>query len=117
MSVLYKHNDEVERVAGSYRPIIYSPRPDWANAIPITAAQVVAGYTAPSDGMITGYGLARSGSSVLFSVNNVTVSKSAQVNGSYVAFSNTQVPVSKGDIFKSDHALDGVIFSFVPWKE
>ena len=118
MSVLYKHNDEIERVAGSYRPIIYSPQPDWANAVAITGAQVEAGYTVPSDGMIVGHGCARSGTGAHFSVNNVNVSSSEYFANNFVAYGNAQVPVNKGDIFKSS-ALDSsrTDFHFVPWKE
>ena len=116
MSVLYKHNDEIERVAGSYRPIIYSPQPDWANAVAITVAQVVAGYTAPSDGMIVGYGRSKSQYGIFLSVNGVPVSRTSYTG--YVAYSNTQVPVNKGNIFKSSDGFDSdASFHFVPWKE
>ena len=117
MSVLYKHNDEIERVAGSYRPYVINPRPDWANAVPITKEQVVAGYTVPSDGMIVGWCLARSRSGAISSVNGVAVSKAEYIANAYAAYGSTQVPVNKGDIFKSDGALDFADFHFVPWKE
>lgn len=117
MSVLYKHNDEIERVAGSYRPIIYSPQPDWANAVPITKEQVVAGYTVPSDGMIVGWGLSRVENFFDLRVNNVTVSRTRQSSGASGAYSNTQVPVNKGDILKSVGTFEASDFHFVPWKE
>lgn len=117
MSVLYKHNDEIERVAGSYRPYVINPRPDWANAVAITKEQVVAGYTVPSDGMIVGYGTSANQTGYNFSVNNVIVACSSFFVGQYVAFGNIQVPVNKGDIFKSQGALDFANFHFVPWKE
>lgn len=116
MSVLYKHNDEIERVAGSYRPYVINPRPDWANAVAITKEQVVAGYTVPSDGMIVGYGIAEATSERNFSVNNVVVSRSVHNYGRFFAYANTQVPVSKGDIFKSEGALNDADYHFVPWK-
>lgn len=96
--------------------VIQHMMPDWANAVPITMAQVVAGYTAPSDGMIVGYGTSTENAHVGFKVNNVVVSYSDYYPGIYAAYGNTQVPVNKGDIFKSDGALYGATFHFVPHK-
>lgn len=95
----------------------WHPRPDWANAVAITAAQVVAGYTVPSDGMIVGYGTSGSGDYRNFTVNNVVVSRTSYDHGNYVAYGNTQVPVNKGNIFKCDGGdLNICVFHFVPWK-
>ena len=119
MSVLYKHNDEIERVAGAYRPYVINPRPDWAKAVAISTAQLEAGYTTPSDGMIVGYGYGLSHHSPTFSVNNVAVARCAYIANAFVSYACVQVPVNKGDIFKSNDALIEAEndFHFVPWRE
>lgn len=92
------------------------PHPDWSNAVAISTGQLKAGYTVPSDGMIVGYGRSAGNSSAIFSVNNVAVSLTEFYPKQYAAYSNTQVPVNKGDIFKSNSALESANFHFVPWK-
>lgn len=102
---------------GEQNPVAWPfPHPDWANAVEISVAQLNAGYTVPGDGMIVGYGLSKQGTYFNFSVNNVVVSRTGYSDPGF-AFGNTQVPVNKGDIFKSDGALDSVNFHFVPWKQ
>lgn len=103
---------------GEQNPVAWPfPHPDWANAVAITAAQVVAGYTAPSDGMIVGFARSTAGYSRYLSVNNVRVARTDYFDHNYSAYANIQVPVSKGDIFKSDGSLFEADYQFVPWKQ
>lgn len=110
--------DQAEVIDGSghYSDYARNPHPDWANAVTITTAELAAGYKAPGDGMIVGYALGTAGGHRFFSVNNVNVSKTSYFEDAYAAYANTQVPVNKGDIFKSNGALSYAEFYFVPWK-
>ena len=123
MSVLYKHNDEIERVAGSYRSIIYSPHPDWANAIPITTAQLNAGYTAPSDGMFVGsvdniqtgkeYWLTLNGTNIMPLFSKIS-------DGGGVRPVSLSLIVNQGDTLGCTAPASSIetdpSLSFVPWK-
>ncbi len=85
--------------------------PDWANAVSITAAQLNAGYTAPSDGMFVGRWVNSSSAGAEMTINNVAVG---------VASNNTsgmlQCPVSSGDVIKNNGTTGTSGISFVPWK-
>lgn len=98
-----------------------NPRPDWANAIEITAAQLQAGYTAPADGIFAG------------NVLPITAETLLTVNGVVIGFGYVDTvskytrqaeisctPVSAGDIIKSSTAtVSGQAshsIKFVPWK-
>ena len=113
----YMINDDNE-------PKAWHPRPDWANAVTISTAQLYAGYTAPSDGMFVCtcfYSV-----TATITVNNVVVSKSSltkqPVNGVYNSSTGTDlcVPVSKSNIIKSDVIIQSAPtyynIAFIPWK-
>ena len=96
----------------------WHPRPDWANAVSISVADLVAGYTAPSDGMIVG---------ILFTDGNTSTGVSVNVNGIEVARNkakdsdrilNVQCPVGKDDVITTtgDESPTGSTIHFVPWK-
>ena len=94
------------------------PHPDWANAVAITAAQLYAGYTAPSDGMIFIDALPlSSGTGISITINNVKVSEGYR-NGDYNMSTSISTPVSTGDVIKSSAAIYNpvAVFTFVPWK-
>lgn len=98
---------------GEQNPIAWPfPRPDWANAVSITAAQLNAGYTAPSDGMFVGRWVNSSSAGAEMTINNVAVG---------VASNNTsgmlQCPVSSGDVIKNGGTTGTSGISFVPWKQ
>lgn len=123
MSVLYKHNDEIERVAGSYRPYVINPRPDWSNAVAISLEQLKTGYTTPSDGMIVGtvemQSSLDSAGHYSLTINNVAVgSVMVTQPGSYDNADITCV-VNENDIIKISGATFPIesYLSFVPWKE
>lgn len=94
------------------------PHPDWANAVTVSAEQLYAGYTAPSDGMIFIDVLPFAvGTTVDITINNVRVSRGCTNNDFYMSTS-VATPVSTGDIIKSNAEL-GQPYSeitFVPWK-
>ena len=87
--------------------------PDWANAVSITAAQLYAGYTAPSDGMFVCTGVLTPGGSRKITLNNVPI-----VSGGYNVPGSTRCPVSKGDLIKANNstAWEDETRYFVPWK-
>ena len=88
------------------------PKPDWANAVEITAAQLQAGYTAPSDGMIVGIAW----------VTDEKPFAEIQVNGVTVAIAKTsniaqiQCPVEQGNTLSTSKSVAGSKLKFVPWK-
>ena len=94
-------------------------RPDWANAVSISADQLYVGYTAPSDGMIVG---------VLFTDGNTSTGVSVEVNGIEVARNkakdsdrilNVQCPVGKDDVITTtgDESPTGSTIRFVPFED
>lgn len=113
MSVLYKHDDEIERVAGAYKPYVINPRPDWSNAEVITANQLYAGYTAPSDGMIVGWSYPSEGHGFNLSINGINLC----LSGSTSAFATVSTPINKNDIIKANDLPGLTDIHFVPWKE
>ena len=100
-------------------------RPAWDQAIAISAADLVAGYTAPSDGMFVCTCLYSVTATI--TVNNVIVSKSflTEQPNSGVRNSSTGidlcVPVSKSDIIKSDVIIQSEPtysnIAFVPFED
>jgi hypothetical protein len=115
---------------GDYNPVTSDavfhyakpPRPDWANAVAITAAQITAGYTAPSDGMIVGWTLPNDNSltQVIVKINNTIVARSYRNNNSVEGWdANVQCPVAANDtviVEGRDAAHLYLNMSFVPWK-
>ena len=95
-----------------------NPRPDWANAIAVTAAQIYAGYTAPEDGMLVGPCGAPSGNNTcIFTINGVIIARSVHVDNVYYNDTSLNVMVPEGDILKSSIiSAVSVDVHFVPWK-
>ena len=94
------------------------PKPDWANAVTISADQLYAGYTAPSDGMIFIDALPfASGSYVDITINNVRISRGYR-NNDYNISTSVATPVSTGDIIKSSKEVAQPYseITFVPFK-
>ena len=76
------------------------PRPDWANAVTISADQLYAGYTAPSDGMFVCSGVMPDAFSSIH--KTITVNDIVIVVGQYNAndqfsYGDCSCPVNKGD--------------------
>ena len=102
----------------------WHPRPDWANAVTISADQLYAGYTAPSDGMFVCTCIHSATATI--TVNNVVVSKSLLTEQPNTGVHNSStgtdlcVPVSKSDIIKSNVIIQSeptnYNIAFIPWK-
>ena len=97
------------------------PRPDWANAVTISADQLYAGYTAPSDGMFVCSGVMPIDSSTDFrrtiDVNGITIA-SGEYHGDLFSYGDCSCPVNKGDLIKANanNAWQTERRYFVPWK-
>lgn len=94
------------------------PHPDWANAVTVSAEQLYAGYTAPSDGMIFIDVLPfASGSYVDITINKVRISRGYR-NNDYNISTSVATPVSTGDIIKSSKEVAQPYseITFVPLK-
>lgn len=104
----------------------WHPRPDWANAVTISADQLYAGYTAPSDGMFVCSGVMPDTNSDIH--KTITVNGIAIVVGQYNAsgifsygifsYGDCSCPVSEGDLIKSNtsDAWNSETRYFIPWK-
>lgn len=92
--------------------------PDWENAVAITASQLIAGYTCPSNGMIVGVAWKDDTRNVnmFLKLNGVTIAASKYTNSDW-AFANVQISVNGGDVLRETGAtaLTSNI-SFVPYK-
>ena len=97
------------------------PRPDWANAVTISADQLYAGYTAPSDGMFVCSSVMPIDSSTDFKrtidVNGITIA-SGEYHGDLFSYGDCSCPVNKGDLIKANanNAWHAERRYFVPWK-
>ena len=96
------------------------PHPDWANAVTISAEQLYAGYTAPSDGMFvcTGVMPPNGGGFKRITVNNVPIVSGESFPDTGFSYGNTSCPVSKDDLIKANtsNAWRTETRYFVPWK-
>lgn len=106
----YMINDDDET-----SPSNFWPKPDWANAVTLTTAQITAGYAAPADGMFFGNAAAVNNTRLQIYVNSrmyvsIDTSTSSIHNSAGVC-----VPVSQGDIIRASN-LGSHSLSFVPWK-
>ena len=114
---IYKGN---KLVAGGSVDTHFVRRPDWANAVTISAEQLYAGYTAPADGMFVctgvmppnGVGFKR------ITVNNVPIVSGESFPDTGFSYGNTSCPVSKDDLIKANtsNAWRTETRYFVPWK-
>jgi hypothetical protein len=97
------------------------PRPDWANAVTISAEQLYAGYTAPSDGMFVCSGVTpeiNNDTVRVITVNGITITSGEFPTSSMYSYGSTSCPVSEGDLIKSNisDAWHNEKRYFVPWK-
>ena len=97
------------------------PRPDWANAVTISADQLYAGYTAPSDGMFVCSGVMPStndGTQKTITVNGITIVAGEYDPSGKYSYGDCSCPVSEGDVIKSStsDAHGSEKRYFVPWK-
>ena len=96
------------------------PRPDWANAVTISADQLYAGYTAPSDGTVVCSGVMPSikGGIKIITVNDITITSGEYPSSSAYSYGSTSCPVNEGDLIKSNTKDTWSVEKqyFVPWK-
>ena len=116
-----KDSDTYYMIAEDNEAKAWYPRPDWANAVTISADQLYAGYVAPSDGMFVCSGvMPSSGSSInkIITVNDITITSGQYPSSDVYSYSSTSCPVSEGDLIKSNTniAWGGETRYFVPWK-
>ena len=97
------------------------PHPDWANAVTISADQLYAGYTAPSDGMFVCSGVMPTvgySHDKEITVNNICIVRGQCTEASLYSYGDCSCPVSEGDLIKSStsSAWSNEKRYFVPWK-
>ena len=90
------------------------PKYNWNNAQSVSVAQLVAGYTCPSDGVFlcVFFAASVSGASAAVSQNGLTVCYNTY-NTTRV-YSSNQCMVSKGDLMKCSTSSVAAAFTFVP---
>lgn len=98
---------------------ILTRRPAWSQATAIAAGDLLAGYTAPSDGLfVLAYAqTATQGTNTIVSVNNVPVAQSYFVSTTDVRAAMCNTPVSAGDIIKISASMNSVVCNFVPYED
>lgn len=99
----------------------WCPKPDWANAVSITADQLYAGYTAPSDGMFVCSGVMPTVGyphDKEITVNGICIVRGQCTEASLYSYGDCSCPVSEGDLIKSStsSAWSNEKRYFVPWK-
>ena len=107
--------DQAEVIDGSgYGAKALHPRPDWANAVTISAGQIFAGYTVPDDGtLVLKVGPNYAGSRTFY-IDDIEVGGYSTSNTSNM--STITLPICKGQVIKSSSRADAGPHRFVPWK-
>jgi len=87
-----------------------NPRPDWANAVAISALP----FTAPEDGtLVLTIGATSAYGNRIFYIDGIEVGKFASTNIGHI--STLTFPICKGQVLTSDSGVWGS-YKFVPWK-
>lgn len=94
--------------------LLEAMQPDWQNAISLTAARLKAGYAAPADGIVTGYGYTNTRGTFVVRINDVATG-GYWYNDAF-SFLNIQCPINKGDTIKTENQLESCDIYFVPFK-
>ena len=107
-------------ISGSASASAY-PKPDWANAVTISADQLYAGYTAPSDGMFICSGVMPSigyPRNKEITVNDICIARGEYITDAVFSYGDCSLPVSKGDLIKSstNSSWGSERRYFIPWK-
>lgn len=109
-------------VAGGSIDTHFVRRPAWNQAVTISAAELYAGYTAPSDGMFVCTGVMPTANNDIHRI--ITVNGIAIVMGQYnstsaFSYGSTSCPVNEGDLIKSNtnKAWGDETRCFVPFED
>ena len=118
MSV-YKGN---KLVAGGSVDTHFVRRPAWNQAVAISAEQLYAGYTAPSDGMFVCTGVMPSINNDIhriITVNGIDIVMGQYNSGSVYSYGSTSCLVNEGDLIKSNTnvAWGAETRHFVPFED
>ena len=116
-------NDEIKEgsivltgYADGESEVVIKQEPDWENAVVITAAQLLAGYTATDDGIVVGILYSNINSSSFVSINNINLAQSYYESGD-ISYANVQCQINKNDVLKATNISNGQTdFHFVPFK-
>lgn len=109
-------------VAGGSVDTHFVRRPAWNQAVAISAEQLYAGYTAPSDGMFVCTGVMTAGNNDIhrtITVNGIAIVMGQYNSGSVFSYGNASCPVNKGDLIKSntDNTWSDETRYFVPFED
>ena len=116
-----KDPDTYYMIADDNEAKTWYPRPDWANAVTISADQLYAGYTAPSDGMFVCSGVMPDPISSIpktITVNDIVIVAGQCNANDQFSYGDCSCPVSEGDLIKSStsSAWSDEKRYFVPYK-
>lgn len=90
---------------------------DWANAVAVSNAAIIAGYVPPTDGFfILAYVQTSAQSDQFVYINKVPIAKCVYV-GSDERPGSVAVPVSADNIITGTAAIQGAVAHFVPYKQ
>lgn len=87
---------------------------DWDNAESITLSTT--DYVVQKNGLLVGYALPSTGYSTKIIINNIPVADGAYIAGSYMSYTQIQIPVQKGDIVKCDYGFTEQFIKLIPYK-
>lgn len=110
---------EIDEIATE---LLEAMQPDWQNAVAISAAQLYAGYTAPSDGIFvcTRVMPEMRGDITrrVITVNNIPIAVGQYTTNTAYSYDGCSCPVSEGDLIKSNmlSAWESETRYFVPFK-
>ena len=90
------------------------PRPDWANAVAITAAQLYAGYEVPDDGtLVLAVGPGYAGDRTFY-IDNIEVGGFCVSNTAERSI--ITLPICKGQVIRCSSNANIGSYKFVPYK-
>ena len=99
---IYKGNNII---SGGSIDTHFVRRPAWNQAVAISAEQLYAGYTAPSDGMFVCSGVMPtkdSSAHKIITVNGIAIVMGQYPSATEYSYGSTSCPVSKGDLIKAN---------------
>lgn len=116
---IYKGNN---MISGGSIDTHFVRKPAWNQAVEISAEQLYAGYTAPSDGMFVCSGVMPTHGNdthKTITVNDITIVRGQYNSAQVFSYGNTSCTVNEGDLIKSNtnKAWDSEMQYFVPFED